>query len=86
MQRTKELEHTYRLLENECMGKAKFMRETSHEFINPLSIVKGYLTLLIDNNNLSDESRRKLIIIEENVKRIDELVRDTLEMSKEDET
>lgn len=84
-ERTRELKHAYELLEKECMVRAKFMRETSHEFINPLSIVKGYLTLLIDDDNLSDESRRKLIIIEENVKRIDGLVRDTLEMSKEDE-
>ena len=47
--------------------------ETSHDFINPLSIIDGYLALLMEGG-LSDEQRQRLQIVSENVKRIDQLV------------
>ena len=78
--RTKELKNAYELLGEEYSRKIRFMRKTSHEFINPLSIIDGYLTLLM-SEDLSDEQRQRLRIVSENVKKIDRLVQDALEVT-----
>jgi len=79
-EKTAELEDAYKLLREEFSRRVKFMRETSHEFINPLSIIKGYLTLLL-MHELSEEHRRRLLNISENVEKISQLVQDALEVS-----
>ena len=78
--RTEELKNAYELLGEEYSRKLRFMRKTSHEFINPLSIIDGYLALLMEGG-LSDEQRQRLRIVSENVKRIDRLVQDALEVT-----
>ncbi len=78
--RTEELKNAYELLGEEYSRKIRFMRKTSHDFINPLSIIDGYLTLLMEGG-LSDEQRQRLQIVSENVKRIDRLVQDALEVT-----
>ena len=78
--RTEELKNAYELLGEEYSRKIRFMRKTSHEFINPLSIIDGYLTLLMEGS-LSDEQRQRLRIVSENVKRIDRLVQDALDVT-----
>jgi len=82
--RTEELKNAYELLGDEYSRKIRFMRKTSHEFINPLSIIDGYLTLLM-SEGLPDEQRRRLRIVNENVKRIDRLVQDALEVTADGE-
>jgi len=83
-ERTGELKNAYELLGAEYSRKVKFMRKTSHEFINPLSIIIGHLTLLIESD-LSDKQRRRLESVSENVKRIEHLVQDTLEVTSNEE-
>jgi len=82
--RTEELKNAYELLGDEYSRKIRSMRKTSHEFINPLSIIDGYLTLLM-SEGLPDEQRRRLRIVNENVKRIDRLVQDALEVTADGE-
>lgn len=81
-ERTEELKSAYELLGEEYSRKVRFMRKTSHEFINPLSIISGHLTLLM-KDDLPDEQRRRLESVSENVKRIEQLVQDALEMTSE---
>lgn len=83
-ERTEELKNAYELLGAEYSRKVRFMRKTSHEFINPLSIITGHLAMLIESD-LSGEQRRRLGSVSENVKRIEHLVQDTLEVTSKEE-
>lgn len=63
------------------------IREISHEFINPLCISKGYIHLMLDGKfgNLSQEQKKNLEHLQNNVLRIEDLLQKTLQtFSKED--
>lgn len=68
----KKVEEAYRLRE-------KFLKETSHRIITPVSIIGGYTELLLESSNLNDDQKERIRIIRERNDEIQKLVRDALE-------
>ena len=67
----KEITKAYSLREH-------FLKETSHRIITPVSIIGGYIDLLLENTNLDAEQKEKIRIIRERNEEIQKLVQDAL--------
>lgn len=60
----------------------EFVSTVSHEFRTPLTSIKGYLDLVIEDDSLSPEEQRAyLAIVENNVNRLVRLLNDFLDLS-----
>ncbi|OGF44182.1 MAG: hypothetical protein A2452_06990 [Candidatus Firestonebacteria bacterium RIFOXYC2_FULL_39_67] len=64
-------------------SKTDFVANVSHELRTPLASIKGFTETLLDGALEDKENNRKfLLIIQENVSRLDRLISDILELSK----
>jgi signal transduction histidine kinase len=68
-------------LSDEEIFRQRFTKYMSHEFFNPLCIAQGYLYLLEGGRygKLTDEQRKQIQSISQNLKRIERLVRDSIQ-------
>jgi signal transduction histidine kinase len=58
--------------------KDEFVSLVSHELRTPLTSIRGYLELLLDDENLTDEQRRFIAVADRNSERLLEVVSDLL--------
>lgn len=60
--------------------KMEFIKEISHDFINPLCISKGYIHLLLEGKfgRITVKQKKQLENLRRNVMRIDDLIQDTI--------
>jgi len=71
-----------RKLEN---TRREFVANVSHELRTPLASIKGYVETLIENNDTDNGSTREFLgIIMKHTQRLDNLIKDILELSKLD--
>ncbi|MCR4321939.1 MAG: ATP-binding protein, partial [Candidatus Brocadiaceae bacterium] len=71
-----------RKLEN---TRREFVANVSHELRTPLASIKGYVETLLENNDMDNASTREFLgIIMKHTQRLDNLIKDTLELSKLD--
>lgn len=69
-----------RKLEN---TRREFVANVSHELRTPLTSMKGYLETLLENHTLPDEDTREFLhIIMKHTLRLDNLIKDILELSR----
>ena len=71
-----------RKLEN---TRREFVANVSHELRTPLASIKGYVETLLENNDTDTASMREFLgIIMKHTQRLDNLIKDVLELSKLD--
>lgn len=71
-----------RKLEN---TRREFVANVSHELRTPLASIKGYVETLLENNDTDNASAREFLgIIMKHTQRLDNLIKDILELSKLD--
>ena len=71
-----------RKLEN---TRREFVANVSHELRTPLASIKGYVETLLENNDTDNGSTREFLgIIMKHTQRLDNLIKDILELSKLD--
>ena len=70
-QAEEKVKEAYRLREN-------FLMETSHRIITPATIIGGYVDLLLENSNLDERQREKILNIRERNEEVQRLVKDAL--------
>ncbi|MBC8520614.1 MAG: response regulator [Methanomicrobia archaeon] len=66
-----KVKEAHRLREN-------FLKETSHRIITPVTIIGGYIDLLLDSSNLDDAQKERIRTIREKNEEIQKLVKDAL--------
>jgi PAS domain S-box-containing protein len=83
----KKLQQSYERIKEESSLKMEFVRDTSHQFINPLCIVDGYLYLLKKGEfgNLTAEQKKTIDRIHKNFLRINELVQKMIGIGEKEE-
>lgn len=74
-QMTSKMMHDYR-------NQKKFTENASHEFQTPLAIIKGKIDLLLQTQNLDEESLQLLIAIEDTTSRLSRINKSLLLLSK----
>lgn len=62
--------------------KDEFLSLASHELRTPMTIIKDYVSLMLDDKTLSDENRQKLEKVHLSAQRLIALVNDNLDVSK----
>lgn len=66
--------------------RSRFISNVSHELRSPLTVIKGYMEMLVENNNndhsLSDYQKRLTNNMKDQVGRMDRLVEDLLTLTK----
>ncbi len=64
--------------------KSDFLNVTSHELRTPMSAIKGYLQMLLNQSlgEISEEQKKGLEVILRNANRLDNLVQDILDVSR----
>jgi signal transduction histidine kinase len=64
--------------------KTSFLSVTSHELRTPMSIIKGYIQMMLKGNlgTISNEQKKALDIILRNSNRLDTLIQDILDISR----
>ena len=64
--------------------KTNFLSVTSHELRTPMSIIKGYIQMMLKENlgTISNEQKKALEIILHNSNRLDALIQDILDISR----
>jgi len=56
--------------------------QLSHEIKNPLASIKNYLDLLFEEEEFSEKLKKPLVLVRDEVKRLNNLMRDVLEFSR----
>ncbi len=64
--------------------KSNFLNVTSHELRTPMSAIKGYIQMMMEQTlgNISEEQRNALNIVLRNIDRLDHLIQDILDISR----
>lgn len=64
--------------------KSDFLNVTSHELRTPMSAIKGYSQMLLKQKlgQITDEQRQALDVVLRNTNRLDDLIRDILDVSR----
>lgn len=62
--------------------KDEFLSLASHELRTPMTIIKDYVSLMLDDKTLSDETHEKLEKVHSSAQRLIALVNDNLDVSK----
>ncbi len=64
--------------------KTSFLNVTSHELRTPMTSIKGYVQMLLNQNlgGISDEQKQGLDVILRNTNRLDSLIQDILDVSR----
>ncbi len=79
--RTAELSETMQRAEAASQAKSRFLATMSHEFRTPLNAILGFSQLLQLNPDHSDETRRKLGLIQDSGEHLLALISDLLDMA-----
>ncbi len=82
--RERSLEETTVRLQELDRLKDQFVATVSHELRTPLTSINGYLELIIEGDELSDEHRQYLAVVDRNTRRLRRLVEDLLLVSELD--
>ncbi len=64
--------------------KEEFVASVSHELRTPLTSIHGFTSLVLERDDLPDEVRQQLGVVERNVDRLDRLVSDLLQTAQVD--
>ena len=62
--------------------KEEFVASVSHELRTPLTSIHGFTSLVLERDDLPDEVRQQLGVVERNVDRLDRLVADLLQTAQ----
>ena len=62
--------------------KEEFVASVSHELRTPLTSIHGFTSLILERDDLPDEVRQQLGVVERNVDRLDRLVADLLQTAQ----
>ncbi len=62
--------------------RSAFVANASHELKTPLTVVNGYLELLLDDKTLSDSAQKKVRLASEHANRMSDIVTDLLTLSR----
>lgn len=62
--------------------RAAFVANASHELKTPLTVVNGYLEMLVDDDSLPEDAHRKLVTAERHAQRMSDIVSDLLTLSR----
>ena len=62
--------------------KEEFVASVSHELRTPLTSINGFTSLILERDDLSDEVRNHLGVVQRNVDRLDRLVADLLQTAQ----
>lgn len=62
--------------------RSRFFANISHEFRTPLTLIAGPLEEILENGKLSDKESRSLHLMQRNVNRLHQLIRQLLEMAR----
>ena len=64
--------------------KSNFLSVTSHELRTPMSVIKGYIQMMLKGNlgTISNEQKKALDIVLRNSNRLDALIQDILDISR----
>ena len=62
--------------------REEFVASVSHELRTPLTSIHGFTSLVLERNDLPDEVRHQLGVVERNVDRLDRLVADLLQTAQ----
>ena len=62
--------------------KEEFVASVSHELRTPLTSIHGFTSLVLERDDLPDEVRHQLGVVERNVDRLDRLVSDLLQTAQ----
>ncbi|MCQ9205162.1 MAG: HAMP domain-containing histidine kinase [Omnitrophica bacterium] len=83
-ERTNELVKSLRAIETISKAKSDFISSVSHELRTPLTSVKGFSSLLVDDKfgKLSEEAKKRLLRIDENVNKLMDIVNTLLDISR----
>lgn len=79
LKETKEIELEYN---NKSKSLMKMMTNISHDLRTPLTSAIGYINIILASNLSEQEKREELIIVEERLKRLEELIDSFFEFSK----
>jgi signal transduction histidine kinase len=63
-------------------GKEEFVASVSHELRTPLTSINGFTSLVLERDDLPDEVRHQLGVVQRNVGRLDRLVADLLQTAQ----
>ncbi len=77
----KNSEEELRNLEN-LAAIGRMYSHLSHEIKNPLASIKNYLDLLSEEEEFSEKLKKPLVLVRDEVKRLNNLMRDVLEFSR----
>ncbi len=83
-QRTKELRKAYEDLKVLDIAKSKFITMSSHQLRTPLSAIKGYISMLIEDSygQIPEKAKEKLIAVFQSNERLIKIVNELLTISK----
>ena len=62
--------------------KEEFVASVSHELRTPLTSIHGFTSLVLERDDLPDEVRQQLAVVQRNVNRLDRLVADLLQTAQ----
>jgi two-component system phosphate regulon sensor histidine kinase PhoR len=62
--------------------KEEFVASVSHELRTPLTSIRGFTSLVLERDDLPDDVRHQLRVVERNVARLDRLVADLLQIAQ----
>lgn len=66
--------------------RTQFFINISHDLRTPLSLIKGPLDSVIKEKNLSDETKEKLLLVKRNVKRLNYLIEQLLDVRRSEKS
>lgn len=79
IKQTKELEHSYDKKDKELK---KMMINISHDLRTPLTSALGYIDMILKSNLSEEEKQKELKVIEERLKKLEELIHSFFEFSQ----
>ena len=76
------LKHRIEVEKQTTKSRINFFTDVSHELRTPLTLIDGPVTDIIENESLADNVKKKLIIVNENTKRLLRLINQILDFRK----
>jgi len=77
-----ELQRANRDLQALSDAKSEFVSIVAHELRTPMTSIKGYVDLILEDEDVSEDVRDFLLVVQENTDRLAKLVADLLDVSR----